>query len=263
MARPRSGASRSQSMGAGPRRACAEREVRAPRAESLEEVLANELLQVFMAAIRSYGVDARRVLKSQLAAKSFHDRTPVAKKLMHDVHWLGELATEWAENPHYVDEAGRARVLAIEGKGESFASLADKYFSDRRLKQIVELALRTRVIARVGRDRVAQLNTCVMLTGNPILLLARAVLCVRWLLAATESNGLRAGKKSKLSPDRLAFNFVSKERFEEFANAMRPQLFNVVDTGNRWMGKHTVRDRPRAGSGKAELMGVHAYVFHD
>jgi hypothetical protein len=102
-----------------------------------------------------------------------------------------------------------------------------------------------------------------MLTGHPALLLARAILCVRGLLQATERNAFSAKTRDGLSPDRLALSYVPKESFGEFGAFMRPQLHNVADQGNRWLSEHTVRDRPRDSGHNARLMGVHAYVFSD
>ena len=239
------------------------RVMRSPEDRSASERLATELIGVCLAALRAYGVDSAGVLRSRAPLMPAAARATFARRLFHDTFWLGELATEWTENPLYMDQSGRPRVLAIDGEGATFAALVRKYFGPRRLRSVLELAQRTRVIERIGEDRVAQLNACVMLTGQPLLLLARAILCVRGLLAATQSNARGAAKPSELSPDRLACSYVPKESFEEFAGFMRPQLHNVMDQGNRWLSEHTVRDRPRETDNKRGLMGVHAYVFSD
>ncbi|MGH8254605.1 MAG: DUF6502 family protein [Steroidobacteraceae bacterium] len=225
--------------------------------------LGAELVGVCLAAVRPYGVDSAQVLRSPLTVKASTGRATFARKLFHDTYWLGELATEWTENPDYVDASGRPRVLAVYGQGATFAALVRRYFGARRLQPILKLALRTGVVEQVGSHKVAHVNACVMLTGQSTLLLARAVLCVRGLLSATQSNGLGVSKTTQLSPDRLACSFVPRESFGQFAGLMRPQLHNLVDQGNRWLSDHTVRDRPRDAEDRKGLMGVHAYVFRD
>ena len=230
---------------------------------SVEELLAQELLSVCLAALNSYGVDAAKVLESQRSVRSLSTQAPTARKIFHDMHRLGELTTEWTENPHYVDHSGRPKVLPIDGKGASFATLVRKYFGVRRLPEILALAYRTRVLEQVGPDRVAQLNATVMSTGNPVPLLARTVLSVRWLLNVAERNGLRSSDKAQLVPERMACSVVAKEHFAEFSDLMRPQLSNLVDMGNRWLTKCTVKAGPKGIGRRARLIGVHAYVFRD
>ncbi|HVA41819.1 MAG TPA: hypothetical protein VNF49_14215 [Candidatus Binataceae bacterium] len=229
----------------------------------LEKRLGAELLAVSAAALRPYGLDAEEILRSRGGVASSGGRTPVARKLFQDVYALGELATEWTENASYVDKAGQPRVLPIRGKTASFASLARKHFGRRSVLRVLEFAEQTRVVERVGTDQVAQINACVMLTGNRLLMLARAVLSVRWLLGAAQANGRATSEHAELWPDRQAYAVVPKEHFEAFADQMRPQLYNLADVTNRWLTKHAVRDQPRIVGSKSGLVGVHAYVFHE
>jgi hypothetical protein len=228
---------------------------------SVEECLATEMLSVCLMGLRSFGVDAEKTLKSQRSIRSLNGQVPVARKIFQDSLSLGELATEWMENAHYVDQSGRPSVLPIRGKGATFSTLVQKYFGKRRLDEILDFAMRTRVIERVGSDKVAQVNAVVMLTGDPLLVLARTVLSVRWLLDVARRNGLRASDQSELVPERLACSLIPRARSAEFADLMRPYLYNMTERTNRWLAKYTVRDRRREGD--TELVGVHTYVFRD
>ena len=225
--------------------------------------LGSELIGVCLAALQPYGVDGAAVLKSVAATRAAAAQAPFARGLFRDTFWLGELATEWTESRSYVDQQGKPKVLPIQGEEPSFEALVQKYFGPGRVPQILELASRTLVIERVEGGRVAQVNACVMLNGQPLLLLARAILCVRGLLAATQSNAVGAEKPSGMSPDRLACSYVPKDAFGEFAALMREQIHGLVDQGNRWLSEHTVRDRPAEADRKGGVMGVHAYVFSD
>lgn len=233
------------------------------RTRTDDEQLGTELLGVCVAALQCYGVQGARILKTDpskiLAAK----RPRLAARLLHDTFSLGKVVEDWSENPRYIDESGRPRVLPLRGRGSTFSALVAKHFGRRDTQRVLELALRTRVVERVGPDKVAQINACVMLTGHPTLLLARAVLSIRGFLEVIRRNSATNAKRSALSPERMATAYVRREDFEEFAALMRPQLSNLTDQGNRWLTAHMVRDRPRASDRDVAFTGVHAYVFQE
>jgi hypothetical protein len=229
----------------------------------VEEILASELLSVCLAAMRPYGVDPRKALRSQVARDASLAQTSVARRLFQDADRLGDLANEWTENSQFVDQSGRPMVLPIRGRGATFETLVRRYFGPKRLREILELAIQTRVVERVGRDRVAHVNSCVMLTGHRVLILARAVLSVQWMLAGAENNSLPPDEQSDLLPERMACAYIPKERVTEFSSLMLPHLFNVVDMANRWLSEHMVRDRPKEAQDHTRLVGVHTYVFRE
>lgn len=227
---------------------------------SIAERLAVELLEVCLDSAGTYGAKRERVLAAlQPAHRSRTARATLARRLFHDTHWLGELANGWARDPAYVDDSGHPLPLRVNGPAPSFSALVRRYFHSRKVQEILQLALSTGVIVRPDRNRVALRDPCVMLTGQPLLLLARAVLCVRGLLAATANNG----RAESLSPDRLACSVVTTREFEKFANFMRPKVYDLVETGNRWLSQYAVRDQPQQVGRGRSLMGVHAYVFSD
>jgi len=227
------------------------------------EQLSTELLSVAASCLSFFGVESAKVLASDAIHAPATARAPLSTQLFHDALWLGELALEWSESSEYLDAAGHPKILAIQGQRCSFSSLVRKYFEGGRTAQILELGIRTRVVERVGEDRVALINACVMLTGQPALMLARAVICVRGLLEGMVRNATDTKPDALRWPDRMACSYVPKESFRAFADAMRPQLHNVADQGNRWLSEHTVRDRSRPESEKTALMGVHVYAFTD
>ena len=231
------------------------------RNQSIQDQLAIELLCVCKAALGRYGMSAKRISKLVHEVDELSNQTPIAERLFFDLNSLGELANEWAEN--YVDASGRPRIIPIIGRGNTFASLVRKYFGARRLNEILKLACSTRVIETLGANKVAQLNAGVMLTGKPVLLLARAILSVRWLLATAENNGREASGNVNFWPERLACGVVSDKCFSEFAEMMRPQIANLANMSNRWLAKHAVTGIRGNKNQKTKFVGLHAYVFRD
>jgi hypothetical protein len=219
------------------------------------------MLNVCFAGLRSFGVDGKRALESLRSVRSVDGRTPFAKKMFRAVDLMARLAQEWMENPLYLGPSGRPKVLSVYGKGVSFAALVRRHFGRRKVNVVLEFAIKTGVLERVGSDKVAQVNPFVMVTGDPNLVLARTVLSIRWLIDVAKRNGLRSSDKAGLVPERMAFALVPKERSAAFAELMRPQLSNVTEMANGWLTQYAVRDQSRQSG--TELVGVHTYVFRD
>jgi hypothetical protein len=220
-----------------------------------------EMVGVCLATARSFGVDTDKVLEALHSTGSRPGRVTFARQLFRDVDLLARVAQDWMENAGYLDDAGRPKLLPIRGKEESFSTLARKHFGERNLNEIIELAARLGMLERVGADKVAQLSPFVMMTGDPLLVMARAVLSVRWLLGVAQRNGLELSGTAGRVPERMAFMVVPKECAAAFAELMRPQLSNVAEMANRVLTQYAVRDQDsRQGT---ELVGVHAYVFRD
>lgn len=223
------------------------------------QCLAEEMLSVCLAGLRPFGVNPWAALKAVSSGGPRTGRAELADKIFRDIDLLGRVAQDWAEHPEFVDPSGHPKILPIYGTGATFATLTRRHFGKRSLKQILEFGVRTKVIERVGADKVAQLAACVMLTGNPVLMLAHIVLSMRRLLDVGKRNSLISAESRV--PERFAYRLIPRKESERFANVMRPQLINTVEMANRLLMKYSVRDRPRRAGD--ELVGVHAYVFRD
>ena len=230
--------------------------------QDVTDALARELLGVCMSTLGRYGVGAHRIAELAGAAIASDGEIPTASEMFQDTDRLGDLANQWTESPRYVDASGHPRVLPISGRSPSFASLVQRHFAGRPIEEILELGCRTRVLERIGTDRVAQFGGCVMFTGNPVLMLAHAILSVRWFLSTTLANASPPVPSFKILPDRRACTAVSEEDLPEFINVMRQPIISLVEMGNRWLA---ARPAVRRGKGKNKKikMGVHAYVFRD
>jgi hypothetical protein len=214
-----------------------------------------------MAALKQYGVDARHMVRLAIDASVSNGEIPTASKLFRDVDRLGDLANEWTENPAYVDSTGRPKVLNINGRGTTFATLVRKYFGNRSVTKILEMGCNTRLLERVGKERVAQFGGCVMFTGHPVLMLVHAIHSVRWFLTTTVSNAGFQSPSVMVLPDRRACTAIPKEDLREFIATMRQPVISLVEMGNRWLTARAALRRKRKV--KKITMGVHAYLFRD
>ena len=228
----------------------------------LRNALAGELLAVCVSVLKGHGLSAHEILHLSRKATKWSDGATATTKLFQDISDLGQMVSEWTENPAYVDSVGRPKVLPIFAGRQSFKSLVRKYFKARSVTEILQLGYRTRVIEPVGSDRVGHLGACVLLTGNPLLLLGHAVRSIRWFLGTARYNAQVQQNVLSTWPERQTFSELSEDQFQEFVKFVREPIINLTEMSNRWLMARTTRQRPH-GRTKRIMMGVQAYVFRD
>jgi hypothetical protein len=226
--------------------------------------LSTELLAVCISTLRKQGLSARRISQLAESAIKYQGDIPVTTKLFQDVSDLGLLVSDWTDNAEYVDSLGRPKVLPIAGGPPSFHSLVTKYFYGRSVTEILQLGYRTQVFEPVGRNKVAHLGPCVLLTGDPLMLLAHAVRSIRWFLGAANNNSLARQATLATWPERQAFTELSLRDFDDFVSFMRNPIINLTEMANRWlMARSAIKDKGSRVKGKKVVMGMQAYVFRD
>jgi hypothetical protein len=117
------------------------------------------------------------------------------------------------------------------------------------------------VLERVGRRKVALLNSTVLFSGNSSLILAHSVRSVRRLLRTGEFN--RRAKSAALEswPDRTSLVEVAAEDFEEFVKFVRPQISGWIEMSNRWLFQRSQLSKNRLS--KKRVAGLQVFVFRD
>jgi hypothetical protein len=229
------------------------------------EALASELIGVCMATLRSYGLPARRLV--QLARRAAIDcagPAPIASAtaLLADAQRLADATNKWVEDPAYRDDTGRPAVLPLRPGGpRSFATLAREFFPDRTAAAVLALGCRANVFERLGRDKVALLNSTVLFTGTSLPILAYSIRTVRRFLGTADFN--RRARASALQgwPDRTSFVDVSDADFQEFVRVFRPQISDLIESSNRWLFQ---RSRlPKNRGRRTRIAGLQVFVFRD
>jgi hypothetical protein len=230
--------------------------------KAMRDDLARELLGVCMTALQGYGLDRRSMVGLAGQALTLRGGTPAMTRVLQDMYWMGELISEWAENPAYLDGEGRPQVIQINGAGISLNALVQKFFGRRSVQEILELGCQTQVMERVGDKKVARFNACVMFTGNPLLMLAHSIRSVRRFLNSATYNAWAPIDQADIWPERTAFSAVPESDFPEFIKVMRPQIASLLEMGNRWlMARADIKQRP--GSRRKVTMGIQAFVFRE
>jgi hypothetical protein len=114
---------------------------------------------------------------------------------------------------------------------------------------------------RVGQDKIARLNDCVVFTGNSFLILAHSVRTVRRFLSTANFNRKPRIAIANGRPDRTSCGEISDKDCAEFIRVMRPQISNMLEMSNRWLAQRA--DVPRSGSKRTKIAGVQAFLFCD
>jgi hypothetical protein len=231
-----------------------------PASGALRFALGCELLAVCLEMLTQHGLTRSELSRLRRLPLSKRAGIPASTKLFNDISDMGRLVSQWADSPEYVDTEGRPKVLPLKGPGPSFAALATRYFPGRSLKELVEIGIATKVLERVGSDKVGHLGACVLLTGKPILLLGHAVRSIRWFLATASHNSGDLGPHATAWPERQAFAELSEDDFEEFLGFVRQPIINFSEMCNRWLMARSGRGR---GRGRKIFLGAQAYVFRD
>jgi hypothetical protein len=230
--------------------------------QQLRETLARELLGVCMATLRTYGLRGKQLAALAASAVEGSEHIGNATAVLAEAQRLADTTNKWVEDPAYRDATGRPAVLSIrEGAGCSFAALAREFFPRQPVADVVTLACKANVLERVGRDKVALLNSTVLFTGNSLPILAYSIRTVRRFLSTAEFNRRAKSAVNDGCPDRTSFVEVSEEDFQEFVRMIRPQISGLIEMSNRWMFQRSQLSRNRLK--KKRVAGIQVFIFRD
>lgn len=231
--------------------------------ERLQELLARELIGVCMATLKSHGLSGRRL--AELAAGAANETsTQIASTtaVLAESQRLAEVTNKWVEDPAYRDVTGRPAVLPIQSrKACSFAALVREFFPERSVADVVTIGCDARVIERIGRDKVALLNSTVLFTGSSLPILAYSIRSIRRLLSTADFNRRADAAALENWPDRTSYVDVSDEDFREFVRVFRPQISELIESSNRWLFQRSGLSRNRRK--RKRIAGLQVFIFRE
>jgi hypothetical protein len=230
--------------------------------ERLRDALAQELIGVCVEGLKTFGLDRRKLatLAAQAPAAT-SERLSRASQVLTDADQLGLAISKWAEGPAYQDATGRPAVLSVRDSGRSsFGKLTQEFFPGWPVADVVALGCKANVFERVGADKVALLNNCVLFPGNSPLILAFAIRTVRRVLRAADFNR-RVTSAIEGLPDRAVWVEVSEDDFRDFIKFVRPQISGLLEISHRWLTRRAAL--PKTRRRKKRLAGVQMFVFRE
>jgi hypothetical protein len=229
---------------------------------AMRDALAIELLSACMAALKTYGLRKSRL--AELAREAVMGRSASmdsAKAVLEAAQQLAEMIAKWGEHPTFLDTSGRPAVLSINGRNSSFRMLANEFFPKYAPSDVVDFGCEANAMERIGQDKVARLNDCVVFTGHSFLILAHSVQTVRRFLSTANFNRQRRISIAAGRPDRTSCGEISDKDFSEFIRVMRPQISDMVEMSNRWLGQRAKLPMNRAK--RKGIAGVQAFLFFE
>src|ERR1700691_2299769 len=213
--------------------------------ERLRDALAQELIGTCMAALKSFGLDGRKLAKLATQVTMASAKQPsTATEVWTEADQLGLAISRWAEEPVYRDSTGRPAVLSVRDAGpDSFQKLAHEFFPGWSVADVVTLGCKANVIEKVGADKVALLNNVVLSPRNSAWVLTFAIRTVRRVLQAADNN--RRVSFAEGWPDRAVWVKVSDEDFRDFVRFIRPQIGGLLEISHRWLTRRAALPKHR------------------
>jgi hypothetical protein len=225
------------------------------------DALAAELITMCFKLLQSYGLKKSRLQSLARSALQHSSRKKISSGVLATAHKLSDLIAKWGDDPLYLDATGKPAVLGITGAGNDFASLAKGFFPRSSIRDVLDFGCETKAIEKVGKERVARLNDCVVFTGNSLLILANAVQTIRRYLSTANFNRKRRVVSSLISgrTDRASAFEISEDDVAEYLRFMRLQVSDLAEMSTRWLSR---RAKAKFSRGERKRhVGVHAFLF--
>jgi hypothetical protein len=232
--------------------------------ERLRDALARELIGACVEGLKLFGLDTKKLgkLAAEAAPTGTAGRKSYASELLEDADRLGHAISKWGEDPAYRDITGRHAILSIRGGSRhSFTRLVREFFPGWDVVDVIRLGCKNNVFERVGADKVALLNNCVLYPGNSPLILASAVRTVRRVFRAADFNRRLTSASAEVWPERAVWVEVSDDDFREFVGFIRPQINSIIDMSNRWLIRRAAHPKNRLK--KKRLSGLQVLVYRE
>ena len=191
------------------------------------EVLKGVALELFgeiRRALSAYGVSSAEQRQLFGEARRMRPVKGMSWALLEQFRRLGDLLSAWLEELPYVDARGKPKVLAIDGPGATFASLAMRYLPDKPLREVIALACRSANVGELPGDRIALYgDTMVNFSKTPEFALAQTVLHIKHVIDTCLHNVKRAPEDSALPRlERLVSDGMSEKDFAEIPTLDQP-----------------------------------------
>jgi hypothetical protein len=227
------------------------------------EPLALELFGVVRAALAKYGLSAGEQKRLFASAQRSSSVKRVSGPVLHQFRGLGDLISTWLEEMPYVDEAGKPKVLDIQGRGATFESLARQFLPQEPLADVVALACGNANVGTLPGGRIALYgDTMVDVSKNREVAMAQTILHIKQIFETCLHNVQTARDGAALGRlERIVDHVISAEDFERFQKAIRPQLHDMCERIDRLL-RSSAKKRP-SGKKRHGSAGIGLYVYYD
>jgi hypothetical protein len=197
------------------------------------EDLAAELYAIIRLALKEFGLTSAQQNRAIARAKLVKASPRVSGPMLRDAGCLGALLNEWSSAEPYVDTHGRPRVLAIDGPGATFETLARRFLPGKPVNEVTKMACAfAEVVTRPGNTIALLGNVLVNVGAQQEGFLAHAIRQVDRLLQTilhnAQINIARVGFNEG-HMERVVKGVIARSALNGFLKEFRPQIYDLLE----------------------------------
>ncbi|HEY0747362.1 MAG TPA: DUF6502 family protein [Steroidobacteraceae bacterium] len=222
--------------------------------------VAREFLQVASDALSQLGVSRQdQQLAFRLATRGKKLNNRPAKRALERSYAVSDLLTHWQHDKRYTDQHGAPKVLPVNGKGVTLATLAKKFAPDMQVNEVLTAIVRHGEALRLKGDKVALLGTTlIVLPKTAELTLASITVGTQRLIRSILQNNLLPENQKNLGlVQRFVADKLDDAQFARWSREVRPELQKCIQSINARLRLAKSR------SPKAKDSGVGIFVYRD
>jgi hypothetical protein len=158
-------------------------------------------------------------------------RVPAASgPLLSDIRRVGDIIEQWSRSPAYTESDGKPRVLAVEGPGATFETLARRALPKMALARVVELAQEVGEVGLQPGGKIALFGSIFIgLKSSEERQLAHLVRALVGLLANGVHNRRNANKhQDEGLISRISTGVIAADKLPSLVGEVRPRIYDLL-----------------------------------
>ena len=170
----------------------------------------------------------------------------------------GNVLCRWMENPKFVDEFGRPRVIPISGSTISFAALVKQAIPGADAKECLDGLLKMRSVVRIGPKQVRLRSPATIYSAAGATFVEGILLSVRELLRTVSWNLIEQSRSGEapLFQRGVTGVEITEDDMHALSHMVNIHGMNLLESVNAWANQKTMRAKQL----KQKLPTVRPYV---
>jgi hypothetical protein len=224
--------------------------------------LALELYGILSQVLREFGISNVNQKRLSKRPRRKSPGAPISIDVLRRYTQLGDLIAAWHSDTAFLDFGGNPRVLAIEGSGITFATLARRFLPGMSVPDAVNFACRAAEVGTLQGGKVALFgSTLVNISKHPESALAQYIYHIA-CLSRTSLDNYRVGRVegSEGRIERIIRRIISIDDFELFQKQIRPQIQDLCEKVDGMLQPLEKRAARLRSNKFAVGMGIYLYT---
>lgn len=232
---------------------------------NVREDLAVEIYTRLRLALVEFGLTPAELRRAVERARRLPRAPAVSGPITSTTHGIGWILDQWSRKASYLDADGKPRVLAIQGPGATFESLARRALPQLSLNEVVTLACELSEVSVRPGGKIALLGSVlVKVTHSADRHLAHLIRQLDQLLEASVHNRRMALKGQPGGRmERLVIGLLAKGKYPMLMKEVRPQIYDLLTRFDAYLEKHGPRTAREIKGASAVSMSVYVSEERD